>query len=110
MNNNMIWSATDAKHSLGERWEFTLQQYLQRATNRNRCEEENLLRLLMKSKFDIGSTLMEVSNNPDLKDDFKKRDLNADEKATFYEALMKEGTNFHQLRKRYFRNSTSLIW
>ena len=102
VNNNMIWSATDAKRSLGERWEFTLQQYLQRATNRNRCEEEKLLRLLMKSKFDIGSTLMEVSNNPDLKDDFKKRDLNADEKATFYEAVMKEGTNFHQLRKRYF--------
>ena len=34
---------------------------------------------------------MEVSNNPGLKDDFKKRDLNADEKATFYEAVMKEG-------------------
>ena len=101
ITNNMIWSATDAKRSLGERWELALQQYLQNAMNRNRCGEEKMLRVLMKAKYDIGSTLIEVSNTADLKDDFKKRELSAGEKATFYEAVMKEGTNFHQLHKRY---------
>ena len=51
MNNNMIWSATDAKRSLGERWEFTLQQYLQRATNRNRCKEEKFATIINEIKI-----------------------------------------------------------
>ena len=97
----LLWSVEDAKEVLGNRWEELVDNYLKEAAEKIGGTIEYQLDLLAKANYNILEVFNLAVGVSHTKNNGIKRLFTADEKEKFYDAVMKEGTDFYKIHHDY---------